>query len=853
MKLSRLTFLVSTFFLLSFTSRTQTTDTTKYLDLEIFVTIWNGDTAVSASYVQQELDELNTAFFENNTGIQFVLCGPIKFINDPSGQLATGSGSAPYGNYEKRGAIHLWNVITLFGPAGLANPEQARIRLSGYEAIGSIVHEMGHILNLAHTHSAGELVNGSNCATSGDFVCDTPADPGLSGANVNSNCIYTGTATDANGDFYNPLTNNYMSYAPENCQNSFTQGQVERMTNYLNTTGFFINRVDSIRDITSIPAEYCSTDTGEYSFTPLTTGSLITGPGIVGNSFFPEVAGPGLHEILIEYPTDSLIYNDFATVSVGSTPVSTNIWNSFTVVNGGELQSVSCKMYVSTQTNLTMEIRAGSGVGGSLLHSQAITLNPTSGLVWNHIPINANLNLNTGQIYTIRFFSASSFNVGADLHIYPGANSNLPLVPAPYKNLYCMVVKLKGLEPCGNVGYRYVEVLTPINGTFNELKTEYCNTVSQYTELIGIPTNGIFYIDGIQDTILNAQELSIGSHVLEFASTDINGCSSTVTHNFTVTDLSASVIPTIDSAYCINSPLVNLTGEPSGGTMTIDGIPSTILNPSILGTGPHSIQYEYSSPFDTVTIQGPINPFEAPFVAYQLIQDSTYWQSFTSESSGYLKNIGLGGGGGSILAGTTFVTKIYKGIPSQNDLLFFDTTIVTVPNFYNAIIDSVTNVLIDADTLYSFSFRWIVPVAPPPALPPTITYSNFDTYPQGISSLDSLNPPGRDFQFSIELDQHYFCSDTYTKEFYIDACTVGINEIERPGDINVFPNPTSNKVTIAVDDNHINQPYYLIDVNQRILAFGILTEKQTSLDITNLPVGFYMVKIGSRVFEIVKM
>lgn len=38
---------------------------------------------------------------------------------------------------------------------------------------------------------------GSNCASAGDLLCDTPADPGLSETTVDTSCQYTGTAVDA--------------------------------------------------------------------------------------------------------------------------------------------------------------------------------------------------------------------------------------------------------------------------------------------------------------------------------------------------------------------------------------------------------------------------------------------------------------------------------------------------------------------------------------------------------------------------------------------------------------------------------------------------------------------------------
>ncbi|MCB0632627.1 MAG: T9SS type A sorting domain-containing protein [Lewinella sp.] len=94
------------------------------------------------------------------------------------------------------------------------------------------LHEIGHFLNLYHTHHAynglGELVDGSNCSVAGDLVCDTPADPNLYGLSLN-NCQYTGSATDLNNQVYQPDATNLMSYASFSCRNAFTPGQMSRM------------------------------------------------------------------------------------------------------------------------------------------------------------------------------------------------------------------------------------------------------------------------------------------------------------------------------------------------------------------------------------------------------------------------------------------------------------------------------------------------------------------------------------------------------------------------------------------------------------------------------------------------
>lgn len=101
-------------------------------------------------------------------------------------------------------------------------------------------HELGHYFSLYHTHgktNAGttdELVDGSNCTSAGDDICDTAADPNLSGK-VSGSCVYTGTDTDGNGDEYVPNPRNLMSYSRKQCRDEFSQGQADRIASAYQT------------------------------------------------------------------------------------------------------------------------------------------------------------------------------------------------------------------------------------------------------------------------------------------------------------------------------------------------------------------------------------------------------------------------------------------------------------------------------------------------------------------------------------------------------------------------------------------------------------------------------------------
>jgi hypothetical protein len=80
-----------------------------------------------------------------------------------------------------------------------------------------IVHEFGHYFGLYHTAETQfglEKVDGSNCNSAGDLICDTPADPGeLFNVYVNyTSCKMAGFREEGTDLEYKPIINNYMSY-----------------------------------------------------------------------------------------------------------------------------------------------------------------------------------------------------------------------------------------------------------------------------------------------------------------------------------------------------------------------------------------------------------------------------------------------------------------------------------------------------------------------------------------------------------------------------------------------------------------------------------------------------------------
>lgn len=143
------------------------------------------------------------------------------------------------------GDSNYWNAGQASGIPGKAMGVGGNLFGSILSLSYVIAHEMGHCLGLYHTFhglcesGCAEFVNGSNCTTCGDYVCDTPADPQqFQVINTGNGCFCSGTTcgvpnTDVYGNYYNPDENNIMAYTLPSCMQYFTHGQGLRMRYFL--------------------------------------------------------------------------------------------------------------------------------------------------------------------------------------------------------------------------------------------------------------------------------------------------------------------------------------------------------------------------------------------------------------------------------------------------------------------------------------------------------------------------------------------------------------------------------------------------------------------------------------------
>ncbi len=236
----------------------------------------------TSSIVYQKLEEAVSMYYAQ-ADIEFVICEEQAVFSDIYYDLDinTEYNDGILNDYYSPGFINMYIVNSVTSGGNLVAGVGQNIgygrdcTVLGYQYLSPelIAHELGHCLHLIHTHgkynSDSTDCNTSNnntglddgvwcqgaveldanlnidknddqvpdCLQTGDDVCDTHAEPRLNISGMVSNCTYTGTVTDPNGDFYNPEIGNIMSYAPSGCDEFFTQGQYARMVYALENYG----------------------------------------------------------------------------------------------------------------------------------------------------------------------------------------------------------------------------------------------------------------------------------------------------------------------------------------------------------------------------------------------------------------------------------------------------------------------------------------------------------------------------------------------------------------------------------------------------------------------------------------
>jgi len=419
------------------------------------------------------------------------------------------------------------------------------------------------------------------CPYDAAYLTGTPAGGTFSGPGIVGSLFY---ATVSGVGTFN-ITYTYKD--GNGCINSQTQQTIVSALSVVNFTG--------------LATDYCVYDPA-VTLTGLPSGGTFSGPGITGNDFDPASAGVGTHTINYAYADAYSCVNDISkTVTVHDIPVVT--------ISG--LNSSYC-------LNSSPQLLTGYPVGGTFSGPgiSGNTFSPSIAGAGNHIITYTYMDTNTcvGSIsLSVIVFALTPTSFTGLNPTYCVNDLPVPLLGIPAGGTFSgtgmvndffyptisgagtYIITYTYIDPngCTNISTQSVTVhpLTPVN--FTGLPAQYCLNGTPIN-LVGNPSGGTFSGPGITGTTFNPTTSGVGIHNITYTYTDGFSCTNQQTHTVNVLPLPVVNFIGLHNAYCVDAPIVNLIGFPTGGTFSGAGITGSTFNPSVAGPGTHSITYSYT-------------------------------------------------------------------------------------------------------------------------------------------------------------------------------------------------------------------------------------------------------------------
>lgn len=156
-----------------------------------------------------------------------------------------------------------------------------------------------------------------------------------------------------------------------------------------------------------------------------------------------------------------------------------------------------------------------------------------------------------------------------------------------------------------------VQINSIPNASYVGLASSYCVN-SPSVNLVGTPSGGVFSGLGVTGSTFNPLTAGIGNHQIKYTAS-INGCIDTSIQQVLVYSNPIVEIIGLSYGHCKNSIPITLTGNPSGGAFSGNGVLNGVFNPSSLISGNHLITYNYTDSFgcggvDTQSVKVNNNP-----------------------------------------------------------------------------------------------------------------------------------------------------------------------------------------------------------------------------------------------------
>jgi len=221
--------------------------------------------------------------------------------------------------------------------------------------------------------------------------------------------------------------------------------------------------------------------------------------------------------------------------------------------------------------------------------------------------IQASFSTNGGSSFVTETIS-SSVNSGATLNYTFNASADLSAI-GNYNLVFAV-----DMEGDSNFNNDSLEI-TIVHSTIpvlniSGLGSSYCVNASPVI-LTGSPSGGTFTGQGITGNTFTPSSLTSGTYTLTYSYTNSSGCANQLSQSVNINGTQSS-FSGLSSQYCLNNNVVQLTGIPSGGVFSGQGINGSFFSPALAGTGTFIVTYAYASDGCTTLYNQTVNVKPVP-------------------------------------------------------------------------------------------------------------------------------------------------------------------------------------------------------------------------------------------------
>ncbi|MFK7921363.1 MAG: LamG-like jellyroll fold domain-containing protein [Bacteroidia bacterium] len=459
-------------------------------------------------------------------------------------------------------------------------------------------------------------------------------------------------------------------------------------------------------------------------------------------------------------------------------------------------------------------------------------------------------------------------------------------------------------------------LINPLPTVLFDTINPLCLNAQALTLGTGLPLGGVYSGTGVSGGVFDPATAGVGIYPLNYIYTDANGCTDSAARNVEVLSLPVVTLDTFTS-ICPESGIIQLSGGmPLGGSYSGSAVSNNMFDPSQVGPGQFNITYSVTGTNGCSSDASQLlEVLTTPTVNAgpdQTICSGDSTMLFCSISSSYLWSTGQSTQSISVLPGSNTTYGVL--ITDQNGCQNTDSVTVNVQSaptpdagMDRTICEGESATLsVSGGSAYSWSNSQtgssitVTPTEQTQYIVTAIDNVGCTGQDSVIVFVDPLPTPSGNYIISggvvifqnssqdattyswdfgdgstvdtgFEPSHLYDFNGTYTvtltatnncgsmdTTFSVNISASSLEDEINDIKLKVFPNPTTNSITIEIDAlNNRGINLQLLDMKGSVLQSSTIDEGRQSytetIDVSELPAGVYMLRVGGIVRRVVKM